>query len=766
MLKLLAPLFLVSWLIGCGGNSDESTTPTPVIPSLPTQTGSKLQATFNQQDGMLKLEWQDISSSELGYSVEQKVDSAVAAVTSSWVAVEDLPAYSGQGQQITWQKPISSKGEYRVLVKLAGQNKVLLTEGSAQSLVVSPSVDATIVFSQAEPVHDTVGVSIHTTGITPKSVTYYSDLAFQGTLTTAPNFTLGYIASRQIDGSHLITAKIEVTPNNYVLIQRQIQVDNPDLSMQINSTTNLKNWSVTATSKTGIKEIVAYLDNQPIDLLTPPKKCSFPNSISETCAFNIDLNQLAFGSHELKFIAKDNGGEVLEQSRVFIKNSTPVINLDTPANGQLTGKTLHIAGSITDDEDDPLLVIYLRDLEIYRGVGKQFSVNYDLTSLPPGNYAIKLNVTPKSGTGTNLVVNVDYPAQNVAPEYLYDLGKEGFLLDVDQDRVLSSDGTFNVFLSQPSSARLPLDLGSVLTDFVVDAQLVDGKVLFVPRNGNEQTSQVYLWDGGALKNISEISGANSAGITTKVRVFRNGNWLVWPAQNATSEGYYLYNFVTKESHFAAILPAGGSVQMGDSGQSLVILPDTLRLYVWAYNGYSNFSKYDVFQYDSKTNTTTRLTDNGLVNLNTHSSPKANTTRLVWQQRPNSDAARFSLFTAPVDNPFNQLQLSNSGLVENLFWLDQNLLVWGEVAGTQRQLRANDGVNQFDLLPSLNNYIQGVGGGKVVYASDIHKTSVWQPGKQPYQLYGFSLKSAKFDRTTGILYFTVGEANSLYRIALP
>ena len=112
---------------------------------------------------MLTLEWQDIATNELGYRVEQKVESAVAAVTavtSVWNVVEDLPAYSGQGQKITWKKPITAKGEYRVLVKLPEQNKVLLTAGSAESLIVSPDVQAFIIFSQQEPVRGSVNLSV------------------------------------------------------------------------------------------------------------------------------------------------------------------------------------------------------------------------------------------------------------------------------------------------------------------------------------------------------------------------------------------------------------------------------------------------------------------------------------------------------------------------------------------------------------------------------------------------------------------------------
>lgn len=119
-------------LVACGGGGDDAS-PTP------TQSGSKLQASFDKQASTLTLEWQDVSTNEIGYRVEQKVESAAAAVTavtSVWSTVEDLPAYDGQGQKITWKKPITTQGEYRVLVKLPTENKILLTESNQQTLIV------------------------------------------------------------------------------------------------------------------------------------------------------------------------------------------------------------------------------------------------------------------------------------------------------------------------------------------------------------------------------------------------------------------------------------------------------------------------------------------------------------------------------------------------------------------------------------------------------------------------------------------------------
>ena len=42
---------------------------------------------------------------------------------------------------------------------------------------------------------------------------------------------LAWNATNETDGVHQILAQIEVSPNNYLLIQRQVQVDNPNLSL-------------------------------------------------------------------------------------------------------------------------------------------------------------------------------------------------------------------------------------------------------------------------------------------------------------------------------------------------------------------------------------------------------------------------------------------------------------------------------------------------------------------------------------------------------
>ena len=70
-----------------------------------------------------------------------------------------------------------------------------------------------------------------------------------------------------------------------------------------------------------------------------------------------------------------------------------------------------------------------------------------------------------------------------------------------------------------------------------------------------------------------------------------------------------------------------------------------------------------------------------------------------------------------------------------------------------------------IRDSSNIQVVAVGDGKVVYSKN-NATWVWQPTKEPYQLFAFVIGQPKFDEATGMLYFSTGTANSLYRIKLP
>ena len=100
---------------------------------------------------------------------------------------------------------------------------------------------------------------------------------------------------------------------------------------------------------------------------------------------------------------------------------------------------------------------------------------------------------------------------------------------------------------------------------------------------------------------------------------------------------------------------------------------------------------------------------------------------------------------------------------NRFWLLDDLLVWEDAIGSQTSINANNGVSQYSL-PASNISVMAVGDGKVVYSKN-NTTWVWEQNKEPYQLFAFVIQQPKFDKATGMFYFTTGAENNLYRIKL-
>jgi hypothetical protein len=181
---------------------------------------------------------------------------------------------------------------------------------------------------------------------------------------------------------------------------------------------------------------------------------------------------------------------------------------------------------------------------------------------------------------------------------------------------------------------------------------------------------------------------------------------------------------TQETH--SIPKPSYSPYIGNWNYSLAVLADTVRFYTWAQTGtFGENSHFDIFQYNTKSKETTRLTNNGLLNIY----PQASKTRIAWQQTTNSQGnnAPYALVVASVDNPLNQQIFST---VMKQFWLVDNLLVWEDAIGSQTAININDGVSQYSL-PTSNMQVVAIGDGKVVYSKN-NATWVWQPTKEPYQ----------------------------------
>lgn len=427
-------------LVACGGGGDDaSPTPTCVAPKVlqngvcitpapiptPTQNGSLLQASFDKQAGMLTLEWQDIATNELGYRVERKVESAIAAVTavtSVWNTVEDLPAYDGQGQKITWKKPITTQGEYRVLVKLPTENRVLLTNASKQSLTISPNIQANIILSKVEPLNDKVDISIQAVGFTPTLVSYYVDLSRVSSLTStvAPSFILPWDTAHLADGNHLLAARLEIAKDNYLFISRAVKIDNPiklkELQVKRGEGVNRDTVNVLAlaSADVGIKQVQLFLNNQPLAILTEPLQCIMT---FDGCTgiygygWDIPVSSLLFGQNELLVRAESMQGAIAERTAQYHKDDNPVISLIRPTIAEIVHKDLIVSGTVVDELDDIAVSIKLRDVEIYSGANKNFSTIYDMSSLPFGTYTITVTAKAKTGNAATATSWVSYRAE-------------------------------------------------------------------------------------------------------------------------------------------------------------------------------------------------------------------------------------------------------------------------------------------------------------------------------------------------------------------
>src|SRR5690606_10731477 len=116
-----------------------------------------------------------------------------------------------------------------------------------------------------------------------------------------------------------------------------------------------------------------------------------------------DTTTASDGPHTLKAIATDNGGKTAEHSiQVTVdNNAAPVISITHPANGQTVSGTITVSA---DTDDDVVRVEFSIPDVLYLGTDEDgsdgWSVSWDTTGLPDGEYMMNARATDAGGKST------------------------------------------------------------------------------------------------------------------------------------------------------------------------------------------------------------------------------------------------------------------------------------------------------------------------------------------------------------------------------
>ncbi len=295
---------------GGGGNSSSTTPPTPTAKQLAEAKSAQLTATLNIANNQATLAWSDTFPAGTSYSIEQ------LAADGSWSSLDAVPGTSGSGAALSWTRTVNSATTLRVAVPETGYSVPLDTpSGKTSVMVAPPAAIPTITLSQAQPVSGNVTLSI-AGGNSYSEVLWFVDLNSIGNSTAGPDYSIVLNAGTLTQGSHLILAQLESSPDSYLQIRLTMQAQNPEVTVNANvvGTSGTVSLNVSATSAYGIVSVTATLDGNTIGTLTAPN-CTFGGPYGcSPYEFTINATAAGSGTHTVSVVATDGNGVSASQT--------------------------------------------------------------------------------------------------------------------------------------------------------------------------------------------------------------------------------------------------------------------------------------------------------------------------------------------------------------------------------------------------------------------------------------------------------------------
>lgn len=795
------------WVAGCGGGGgattpggvDTGTGPgTPTAPNTsPTATelsqaaSAQLSATLLPESAQARLSWKDTVPTAKGYRVERQQSGG------TWELLQTLPTAGGGGQAIETDTAANTQGQYRVVAVLANTTVVLRTGSGADSVLVQTGTDGPVNAgapfdpawlasvsielgtndSVAEPVNGAVPLSLVVpTGWSPVSVQWFVNLKSLG---AAGNASTGYGTTWNtqglVDGSYLITARVEVQPSSFVEWRRTVVVKAPAVaaSVTVSGTQGVVSVQVSASSANGIASVQTSLNNTDLGTLTAPNGCAGRCTTPNAYVYSVDTRLLPMGTYTVTSLVTDTRGERLTVTKTVSFANPPAVTIASPADGQWVHGTLAISGASVS-ERSVSTSITLGSVPLATSTSGAWSTIYSLAGLPAGQYVLTIRSTDAQGLTTSVqrtVTVVSDAAMVQTP--LFRMGASGRLLAAQGGEVLWQDAQGVVQRRKANGDTVALaDSESASLRYANDWQLEQGHVVAFGQ-GDDCTPLfvcVYVWDtAGQRRNLSKlVSGARNYDQHPVLRF----PWVMWINQSSPS-AYTLQHLVptggmTAQHRIAQ--PTGVTGTLGNFQYDFAITPagssgvnDDLTAFFWGTLSTDGASvvgpRADVFLWTSGNGTTQKLTasDSQQVYVQTDGQ------RAAWQMRsPGSVDAPYNLQVAPVSgSPATTLSTDMTRFV-----LRSGLLAWHEGAGGGAggpRLMVNDGLSSQTLSTDPTASLRTVAGTAVVW-SENNKLYAWTSNGGRRLLHEVASSAVVSDGAW--VYLTSGQDGAVYRLALP
>jgi hypothetical protein len=774
VLLILTVAALMSACGGGGGSSSAAdTTPAPVTPVADpvgdAAKTAKLSATYRPDAQQVTLTWTDPYANETGYRIDKLAGGA-------WIALDTLPATAGSGTVVTSVVPITADMTLRV-VALVGSNSAVLSTAALtdQVSIATQASQPAIVLSATEPLQGSVALSM--TGVPATAgVRYFIDFAALGDSNTQSPFQQPWNTVLVNDGSHLIQALVQLTPDNLIELRRQVTVSNvvapppPPTGLQPSIALAATNFGtqvkIGAGSAVGIASVKLFIDGQLFGTLIALNGCtSLMYCVPSYYRFDLVSANFSNGVHQLLAVAQDNNGLTGQAGTTWSVNNPPQITVSRPANGEIvTSGLLRVSGLVTDDTQVADVRILLGAVEIRKLPSGSFDFSYDISGVANGSYTLTVNATDLQGlvstTAVPFTVRTGYPT---SPELVTGLAAGATLYGLEGDAALLSWNYSSAGQQPPQELQNRVIRGSLasgLSTLYLDRSTLTYQSGQLQLSGTRVISggvgddsggsyNIYLWGADGLRrNLSQEAAETD---TSQLGPTLTGDWAAW--NSVQSKHLTLFNVVTRQKLTVAPPTAGyglGSAALTPKGTGVVMCTWTQDSGTTADN-----STYGVYLYDSTTQSLQRVSPTGVRDIY----PQCDGSRLAWRRVPaGSVGPPFDLLVTPMSN-----LTASPRVINNVaqFFLKDGLLAWQEQTVNANVLRVDTGTATVTLTNLLGAQLMAVGGGAVAYQVG-GQLMLWTPASGSRFVLDRAPDTVFITR--GWIYFLAGAGSALERVA--
>ena len=743
---------------------------------------SQLTSTLNLETNTLVLSWSDSFPSGTTYRVElQNADGGFGLV-------ETLAGVGGGGTAMQWQRAVTVSASYRVVAVVAGSNVLITTpQGQDRVSVVVPSAPTTIVSSVAEPVSGTTTLSLSGTNVY-SSVTWYVDLRLIGTTkSTGVNDKVGnpiaWNTSAETNATHLILARVQTATDSYTEVRRTLSIANSNLALSasVSSSTGTINIDASASSQYGIARVEGSFDGAVATSLTEPNACTRFCSTNNIYRFSVSAAAVGSGSHSMVITAIDRQGARKTITVAVPVSNLPVLSLSSPLDGAFVSGTLSISGSSTSDKAGSVTTTAsLGDYEFMRTTTGNFTGTMDLRSLPAGPYTLTLRSTDSSGAVTVLQRTVSVTSNSgLSYSPNFSIGVGGQLIRIDDSNpalVLyrASDGSYRV-RNTTTNAETTLQGASTLPYLYNWA--MDGGYVYVEGGYLGSTSAgyadcpvecIFQWSPSGVRTNLTTANPN-AGIYEQFPRAHGGN-VIWINAAGSNPGTFTRYNLASASYSRIAQPSGANYLINTEYDFFVDSSGNLVFFYGAQTGGEGMtSTFDVYRWNSASNTSTKLSSGGARSVY----PKTDGQRVIWQQTAIDNTGNTTLLAQSVSGgAITTLTSSASN-----FMLRDGVAAWletattassGKLGGTTTTVTAlkastnsSSGATTVSTLAAVNLY--AVSGGKVIFG-ELGKVYSWNAATKTSTLV-IETAPTQVMMSGSTLYFVMGSGQAVYKLAL-